>query len=215
MVHGGTSQQVVSAEQISTYMEEISRNIDKTASHAQETKDISRQALEGFEIVSKSSKDGQESFRLIFDKIAVVNDIAKQTNILALNAAVEAARAGEQGKGFAVVAAEVRKLAEKSRLTADEITRLSETNLEYTQETRLLMKRLVPEIKRTAKLVSEIAKANFEQTKEMNELNSSLSELSEITQINASSAEQMAESAENLTNHSEDLVKLISFFKVN
>jgi methyl-accepting chemotaxis protein len=214
MVKESTQRQSSTSKTISGSMVEITNTIEKTSDNAAETKSIAKNSLDGFEVVTQSSKDSQESLKKIFDKITVVNDIALQTNILALNAAVEAARAGEHGKGFAVVAAEVRKLAEKSRTAADEITRLSGTSLEFTQETSLLMRRLIPEVKRTSKLVSEIAHANFEQKKGVEQINDALQDLTEITMISADSAEKMAEYTEQFATQAEELGKLITFFKL-
>jgi methyl-accepting chemotaxis protein len=213
-VKGSSEMQAESAKRISASMDDMVVTIEKNANNAKETKEIARDALEGFEIVSKSSKDSQESHKKIFEKITVVNDIALQTNILALNAAVEAARAGEHGRGFSVVAAEVRKLAEKSRKAADEITALSESSLTYTQETSLLMKRLVPEIKRTSKLVSAIAIANLEHNDGVSHINKSIQELNHNTQLGTSSVEEMSELALNMQTQADALSELVSFFKI-
>lgn len=96
----------------------------------------------------------------IANKISIITDIAFQTNILALNAAVEAARAGEHGKGFAVVAAEVRKLAERSKLAADEIVTLAQKGLDLSQGAGKVMEEVLPKIQNTTKLVQEITAAS-------------------------------------------------------
>ena len=151
----------------------------------------------------------------IAEKIGIVNDIAFQTNILALNAAVEAARAGEQGKGFAVVAAEVRKLAERSKVAADEIVSLSAKSVKITEDAAALMGTLMPEIERTAKLVQEIAAASLEQSGGADQVNSAIQQLNQVTQQNAAASEEMATSAEELNSQADQLRELVNFFKVD
>ena len=156
-----------------------------------------------------------EANRTIADKIKVINDIAFQTNILALNAAVEAARAGEYGRGFAVVAAEVRKLAEKSKIAADEIVALSMKSYELARGAEQKMKEIMPEIEKTTRMVQEISAASSEQNNGANQINLAFQALNSITQQNASASEELSTGAEQLANQAEQLKDLISFFKVN
>jgi methyl-accepting chemotaxis protein len=80
--------------------------------------------------------------------------------VLALNAAVEAARAGEHGKGFAVVPSEVRKLVERSQ-TAAVISELTSGGVKVADEAGVLLMKLVPDTRKTAELVREIASENI------------------------------------------------------
>jgi methyl-accepting chemotaxis protein len=211
----GASAQAASVEEVSSSMEEMVANIQQNTSNAQLTEKIAHKISEGVQKVGVSSKESLNSIRVIADKISIINDIAFQTNILALNAAVEAARAGEQGRGFSVVAAEVRKLAERSKIAADEIVALAADSVNVTENSSKLIETLIPEIIKTADLVQEITTASLEQSSGADQINNAIQQLNNVTQQNALASEEMANGSEKLNDLAAQLQEIISYFKLN
>ncbi|MGD9993190.1 MAG: methyl-accepting chemotaxis protein [Salinivirgaceae bacterium] len=211
----GSANQASAAEEISASMEQMSSIILQNTDNSKQTEAISTKAVQSIKDGNQSTTVAVNSMNEIAEKIKIINDIALQTNILALNAAVEAARAGEHGKGFAVVAAEVRKLAERSKVAADEINELSGSGVSISKQAGIQLAELVPEIERTAMLVQEITAASQEQSAGSDQINNAIQQLSSVTQQNAAASEELASSSEELASQAEQLKDLIRFFKVS
>ncbi len=211
----GASEQASSVEEVSSSMEEMASNIQQNTDNAQQTDKIATSSSHSIAQVSKASEESAVSIKNIAEKIGIINDIAFQTNLLALNAAVEAARAGEHGRGFAVVAAEVRKLAERSKIAADEINVLAKNSVRTAEESAVLLNKVIPEIEKTAKLVQEISAASMEQTSGADQINNAIQQFNTVTQQNAAASEELATSAEELASQAEQLKDIISFFTID
>lgn len=211
----GATEQAAAAEQASASMEEMAANIKQNADNAAQTEKISRQSSKDAEASGEAVNRAVDAMRTIADKIGIVQEIARQTDLLALNAAVEAARAGEHGKGFAVVASEVRKLAERSQTAAAEIGAVSGDTVKAAQEAGDMLQRLVPDIRKTAELVSEISAACREQDIGASQINEAIQQLDKVTQQNAGASEQMSATSEELAAQAEELQTSIAFFRTD
>jgi methyl-accepting chemotaxis protein len=195
-------------------MEQMSGNIRQNADNAQHTERLAVQAAEDAEEGGQAVAQTVVAMREIADKILIIEEIARQTNMLALNAAIEAARAGDHGKGFAVVADAVRKLAERSQAAASEISNLSTLSVEIAENAGEMLNKIVPDIRKTSELVQEINAASAEQSTGADQINTALQQLDQIIQQNASSSEEMSSTAEELSAQAEQLQQAIAYFRI-
>ncbi|HPF92366.1 MAG TPA: HAMP domain-containing methyl-accepting chemotaxis protein [Tenuifilaceae bacterium] len=210
-----SNEQASSAEEISSSMEQMAANIDQTSDNSKQAEKVASETETGVVDGVEAASKALEFVTQISDKITIIRDIAFQTNILALNAAVEAARAGEHGKGFAVVAAEVRKLAERSAVSAQDIETMANRLSEASDNASIKLKDVIPKVKDNLKLIQEISAASLEQASGADQVNNAIQHLNKTVQDNVTVSEELASNATEMKDQSDKLVSAISFFRTS
>jgi methyl-accepting chemotaxis protein len=211
----GATEQASSVEEISSSMAEMSSAVKQNADNAQQTAAISNKSSQDGENGGRAVADTVKAMKSIAEKIGIIEEIARQTNMLALNAAIEAACAGEHGKGFAVVAAEVRKLAERSQTAAKEISSVSISSVEIAERAGKLLGDIVPGIQKTSSLVQEINSSCNEQAQGVEQVTTAIQQLDQVIQQSSASTEEMSTASEMLSDQAEQLLSAASYFHID
>jgi methyl-accepting chemotaxis protein len=244
-----TSSVAASVEQFSISIDQVSDNATQAEQKASQSGSLSqtggaevRDAVDEIrrieQVVSEAAQQMQalgQQARDISSIVNVIKDVADQTNLLALNAAIEAARAGEQGRGFAVVADEVRKLAERTSSSAQEITNMvmsiqqsTETASDVMQQGNELVAHSVRQIEQAGNsmqqintssgdvvnAISEISTALREQRMAGAEIAQNVERIAQMTESGRNSASEVSAAAQQLELVANDLQKEVSKFKV-
>ncbi|HSD40107.1 MAG TPA: TRAP transporter substrate-binding protein DctP [Rhodocyclaceae bacterium] len=250
MQSDASTNMAASVEEMTVSISMVAQQAKDASAHTQESRDIAEHSSEvivttltGIQTISDSVGEAAgriKALRSDCDSISsvanIIREIAEQTNLLALNAAIEAARAGEQGRGFAVVADEVRKLAERTAKSTQEISSLlgrmqdsaklavnsmvtTEESVEHGVVNARAAGESIDRIKdgstAAARVVEDISGAIREQQAGSTAIAQNIEQMAQMSEQNSAAAAASAEAIGRMSNMSREIVRALSIYKVD
>ncbi len=242
------SEAATAMNEMNATVQEVARNAGSASAASAETKEKAEAGAQVVEKAVRSIEDVHQMSLALKDDMTqlnehaqditrimgVISDIADQTNLLALNAAIEAARAGEAGRGFAVVADEVRKLAEKTMASTNDVgnaikaiqesTAKSMTGVdnaverigeatELANQSGQALQEIVATVEATGDQVNAIATASEEQSAASEEINQSIVQVNDMSRQTAEAMAEAAKAVSDLAAQAQGLTNLIQELK--
>ncbi|WP_038057181.1 methyl-accepting chemotaxis protein [Thermodesulfobacterium hydrogeniphilum] len=239
-----------SAEEMSITIVDIAKNTNNILENSKNTAEVSKKGeemtlktAEEIKTIEQAAEKLQsimgnleERSKAIENVLTFIKDVAEQTNLLALNATIEAARAGEHGKSFAVVAGEIRKLAERTNKSTDEIGQMIKeiqvvvgdvkgavddinkkvaSGVKLSEETSEILKEITKQSESLQERIQSIASATEEMSTVADQVSQDINSVAQASREMTQGVEEVIKTVENMSNLSIKLNKSIEFFKMD
>jgi len=212
---GGTRDETAAVQSTLAHVERMSVLAARTAKHGEDLRTMVERDTENMKEGRSAVGETITMMQSILARVAIIDEIATETNVLALNASIEAARAGDHGRGFAVVAAEVRALAERSRQATVDIRKLAASSEKISARSGSVLADLEQSMSETMAIVTGVSTASADQSMGIAEISAAMQQVNGVATHNSSAAEDLAATAQEMSAQAEAMQELVHFFRTD